>query len=159
MLAEYGIRCVAHDVLLPRLRPRLLTLPGRDGSYDFGAARYEDRLVRLACDSVAALDRAKLRELAGLLSRKGRLELGAEPDKAYVGRIYDEAQLTQVGRVGHAFELAFVCEPFAEGETVRAAIGGPVAYRGTAETGVRMWLRNVGTADVQGIRVLVRVAR
>lgn len=156
MLERFGIRAVSYDVLAPRLRPRRLVVPGRDGSYDFGARRYEDRLVRIECDSRAALSRQALRELAHLLSKKGQLILWDEPDKHYAGRLYDEAALRYIGRIGHEFTLTFVCEPFAVGQTVAEAVGGRAAYGGTATTPVRLTLTNNGTTAVTGIRMLVR---
>lgn len=156
MLARYGVRAVSHDVLVPRLRPRLLAVPGRDGSYDFGAKRYDDRLVRIACDSRRALTRQEIRELAHLLAQKGRLVLWDEPEKYYVGRLYDDAALTYLGRVGHAFDLTFVCEPFACGQTVTKALGGRVDYEGTAECGTRVVLKNTGSTLIRAVRMIVK---
>lgn len=156
MLEAYGIRMIAHDVLQPRLRPRLLTIPGRDGSYDFGANRYDDRLIRLDCDSRRGLTRDALRSLSGLLSRKGRIVLYDEPEKFYTGRLYDDAALAHIGRIGHAFELAFICEPFAQGETVRQALGGRVQYGGTAETPAIITLRNTGAGEIARVRMIIR---
>lgn len=159
MLDRYGIRAVSYDVLAPRLRPRLLTVPGRDGSYDFGARRYDDRQVRIACDSRRALSRQEIRELAHLLSKKGRLVLWDEPEKFYMGRLYDDAVLTYLGRVGHAFDLAFVCEPFAYGAAVVKPLGGAVGYEGTAECGTVVRMRNGGTSLVAGVRLRVTRVR
>lgn len=159
MLAAYGIRMVARDVLAPRLRKRLLEVPGRDGTYDFGARWYDDREVRLVCDSLRGLTRAEVRELAYLLSRKGELVLWDEPEIRYVGRLYDEAELTRVGRIGYTFELRFVCEPFALGETVQGAVGGRVQYEGTARTPVRLMVRNDGGEVMRGLRMRVRRRR
>lgn len=159
MLAAYGIRMVAWDVLAPRLRRRLLEVPGRDGSYDFGARWYDDREVRLVCDSLRGLTRGEVRELAYLLSRKGELVLFDEPGMRYVGRLYDEAELERVGRAGYAFVLRFVCEPFALGETVQGRVGGRMGYAGTARTPVRLQVRNVGDGVVWGVRVRVRRRR
>lgn len=156
MLKAYGVRCVSHDVLLPRLRPRKVTVPGRDGEYDFGAKRYEERRIRLTCDSMRALSRGALRELAELLSQKGRLVLWDEPNRYYVGRLYDEAQLQYIGMAGHAFDLTFACEPFAYGLDVDTAIGAQVSYRGTAESPGRLVLTNTGSTAVSNIRIRIR---
>lgn len=156
MLAVYGVRAVAHDVLVPRMRPRLLSIPGRDGSYDFGTGAYEDRLVRIACDSRKALSRQTLRELALLLSRKGRLVLWDEPEKYYVGRLYDDTALRYIGRIGHEFDLTFVCEPFAYGPGVEKAAPGAVGYEGTARTPGVLTLTNTGTTTISTVRIVIR---
>lgn len=156
MLSRFGIRAVTHDVLLPQLRPRLLAVPGRDGSYDFGARCYEDRRIRIACDSMRGLARGELRELAYLLSQKGKLVLWDEPDKHYAARLYDPTALSYLGRAGHAFELLFVCEPFAVGRRVKRGEAGLVHYAGTAQTPVRLTLRNVGTTTVKRLRIVIR---
>lgn len=156
MLGAYGIRAVTYDVLLPRLRPRLLTVPGRDGSIDFGAERYEDRVVRLECDTRRRLGRDALRELAALLARKGPLELWDDPGRHYVGRLYDDVALEYLGCVGHAFELSFLCEPFAYGRRVDGPLAGPIGYRGTAAAPARIAVTNGGGTSVVGLRMLVR---
>lgn len=156
MLGTYGIRAVSHDVLLPRLRERRLVVPGRDGSWDFGARRYEDRVIRVECDTRRGLGRGEIRELAHLLSRKGRLVLWDEPEKEYVARVYEDVALEYLGRVGHAFTLVFLCEPFAIGETVTRDGLGRMQYEGTAETGTRLMVRNAGQGMVGGLRLVVR---
>lgn len=158
MLQAYGIRAISHDVLLPRMRARRVTVPGRDGSYDFGAGAYEDRLVRISCDSRSALARGQLRELALLLSQRGRLTLWDEPDKHYVARLYDEAELRYIGRIGHTFDLTFVCEPFAVGTERVKALPGRIGYPGTARTPCAISIRNDGGSSVIGLQVIVRRA-
>lgn len=156
MLGQYGIRAVSTDVLLPRLRPRLLTIPGRDGSYDFGAGRYEDRTIQIDCDSRRALTRHELRELALLLSQKARLVLWDEPDKAYLARLYDDTPLRYIGRVGHEFTLVFQCAPFALGTAqTRAPAQGRLTYEGTAQTPTRLTITNQSPTTIHGLRLLI----
>lgn len=156
MYAEYGIRGIVAEVLAPRLRPRLLTIPSRSGSYDFGAKHYDDRTITIDCDSRAALSREKLRELSYLLSKKGELTLWDEPDKYYMGRLYNAEALTYIGRVGHSFSLTFVCEPFAYGETKSERLMDRVVYRGTAPTPTRIQITNQGEVPIRGIRMRIR---
>lgn len=156
MLEAYGIRCLGHDFLLPKLRERKVVVPQRDGAYDLGARYYDERMLALACDSMRGLTRQELRELAYVLSRKSRLVLWDEPEKNYLGRIYDAAELEYVGRVGHSFQLTFVCDPFAYGRTVAEAMPTRMDYRGTAATPVRIQITNTGTAAIAGIRIRIR---
>lgn len=156
MLETYGVRCVAYDVLLPKARARKVTLPMRDGAYDFGAQYYEERQVKLDCDSLMGLSRRQLREAAHLLSKKAPLVLWDEPDKYYVGQLENSAALSYLGRLGHAFTLTFVCDPFAYGRTVQEAIGGRMTYGGTARTPTRIEIYNAGSAAVQGVRIRMR---
>lgn len=156
MLAQYGIRCVSHDPLLPKLRERTIALPGHDGAHDFGARRYDTRTIKLDCDSMRSLSREELREVAYLLTRKGRLVLWDEPDKYYVGQIYKETQLKYLGIAGHEFPLTFSCEPFAYGKVVSDTMPVQFAYAGTAETPTRIQITNTGTQPIIGLTIRIR---
>lgn len=156
MLQAFGIRCIAHDVLLPPLRPRRVTLPLRSGSYDFGAKYYDDRMLSLDCDSLCALTRGQLRELSLLLSKKGPICLYGEPDKHYLGRLYDAEALKSLGRAGHVFTLSFACDPFAYGKTVSGWMPEKIGYEGTARTGARVQITNAGDVPLLGLRVRIR---
>lgn len=163
MLTTYGIRCISSDVLQPKPRVRKVSVPGRDGTHDFGARNYDERQLRLSCDSMAALTRHQIRELSYLLARKGRIVLWDEPDKYYLGRLYDDAQLKYIGLIGHEFTLTFTCDPFAYGATVDRAMPekfvGVDQYQGTASTSTRIALTNTGTAVIQGLHIVVREER
>lgn len=156
MLDTYGIRCISHDPLFPKLRSRLLSIPGRDGTYDFGAQNHDDRTIKLACDSMRGLTRQELREVAALLTQKGRLVLWDEPDKYYIGRIYREEQLKYIGMAGHEFTLTFTCEPFAYGKTVSGPLERQIEYTGTAATPTRVQITNTGTTIISGLRMRIR---
>ena len=88
MYEAYGIRVVHYDLLLPKLRPRKVTIPQRSGEYDFGARYHDERVLLLECDSRNSLTRAQLRELAYALSKKNRIVLWDEPEKYYIGQLY-----------------------------------------------------------------------
>lgn len=166
MLATYGIRCSGYsfDTLTPKLRPRKITVPGKSGTRDFGAKHYEDRALRIQCDAMERrLDRHEIRELAYLLSKKGRIVLWDEPDKYYVGRLYDAAELKYIGMVGHEFSLTFICEPFAYGRTYSGPMPerfvGDDAYLGTATTPTRIQVTNTGQNTIPGFRIIIREER
>ena len=156
---KYGIWLEkTKDTLTPKLRSRKTTLPDRSGAYDYGAKRYDERMVELQCISLRVLSRAEMRELAYDLSGKGELRTWHEPDKYYVGQLFDPGAIEYIGVVGNRFVLPFVCEPFAYGEqkTVRFENESFFKYAGTAETPVRMTITNTGDSDITGIVVKVR---
>ena len=115
-----------------------MLIPERSGMYDFGAKCWEERTVRIECTLERKISRSELREIAGVLSQKGRLWLWDEPDKFYVGELYDSAEITDYfDEAMREFTLSFVCEPFAYGRTVTQDIASganAIAYQGTATT-------------------------
>lgn len=158
MLSAYNIRCITYDVLLPKLRSRKIRIPARDGIYDFGARNYDERTIRMSCDLIGKqqLTRQQLRDLAALLTQKGQIVLWDEPDKYYIGRIYDQTKLEYLGRVGHRTDLSFVCEPFAYGETISGPMPTVMNYKGTATTPTRIEIRNVSDKTLQGVQIQIR---
>lgn len=44
---DWGLMVIAYDYLLPPKRARKITIPGRSGSYDFGAKNWEERTLRM----------------------------------------------------------------------------------------------------------------
>lgn len=156
-LEEWGIFCTHHDTIMPPKRQRRQAIPGRDGSYDYGAQNYDDRLVRLTCELVEPTTRAGFREIAYRLSHKGKLVLWDEPDKHYIGELYDAAELENIaGGLIRKFELNFTCEPFAYHETVsRPLISGvnPVEYRGTARAPCVIRIDNPNSYAVSNITI------
>ena len=103
------------DVLTPALRPRKISIPYRDGSYDFGAQYYDERVITIDCATAALASRAAARAFAGA-GGQGRIAgAGTEPDKYYIGRIYDPADIERMAQGAIRFSLSFVCEPFAYG--------------------------------------------
>ena len=157
MRETYGI-CIseAHDVLFPQLRERKVVVPGRSGAYDYGAFAYDERILSLDCDIVRPTTRAQLREIAYVLAQKNRIVLWNEPDKYYIGRIYNAEELERVGTTQKHFTLEFTCDPFAYGQTVTQDLAtgdNPVPYQGTAPTPSLIVLRNVGADPIQNLQI------
>lgn len=156
MLDDYGIWVTAYDILLPPLRQRKITIPYRDGSYDFGAENYDDRILRLKCDTRTGKTRAEMREISYVLSQKNRITMWDEPDKYYIGRIYSPQELLNLGEVVYKFNLELICEPFAYGETKNIKFINnewQADYAGTANTPVRIEITNTGTTAISGIKI------
>lgn len=155
MLEVYGIRLIAYDVIQPKLRPRKKTIPGRSGAYDFGARWYDERTLRLVCDSMRGLSRQDMRELSALLSRKGNIILWDEPDKYYVGRLYNPEQLKNIAQGMYEFTLNFICDPFAYGRRVVGPLPEPIEYAGTAPTPTYIQVINTGTTAIRGVTMTI----
>lgn len=159
----YGILVErVEDDLLPALRERKVVVPGRSGAYDFGAQYYDERLLTLPSGSTRQLTRGEVREVSYALSKKGRIVLWDEPDKYYLGRIYDATDLERVLRTMRKYVLNFVCEPFAYGETVQVDFPGPVwsaAYAGTQGTPTRLQITNAGATTATGIQITITEKR
>lgn len=159
----YGILVErVEDDLLPALRERKVVVPGRSGAYDFGAKFYDERLLTLPSGSTRQLTRGEVREVAYALSKKGRISLWDEPDKYYIGRIYDATDLERVLRTMRKYTLNFLCEPFAYGETVQVDFPGPVwsaSYEGTQETPTRLQITNTGSTTANGIQITITEKR
>lgn len=159
----YGILVErVEDDLLPALRERKVVVPGRSGAYDFGAKFYDERLLTLPSGSTRQLTRGEVREVAYALSKKGRISLWDEPDKYYIGRIYDATDLERVLRTMRKYTLHFLCEPFAYGATVQVDFHGPVwsaSYAGTQETPTRLQITNAGSTTANGIQITITEKR
>jgi len=149
-----------YDVLIPPLRPRKVVIPRRSGAHDYGAKYYDERIMRLECDTRTGLSKDQIRELAYTLSKKNRLRLWNEPDRYYIGRIYDASELNYIGSIGHEFVLTFVCEPFAYSDPVQLPVVGGEStrpnYIGTAATPARITIRNTGSGDAVGVQIRIR---
>lgn len=156
-LADWGMRVVKYDTLTPKKRSRKVQIPMRSGMYDFGARCWDERTVRIECVLEQKITRAQLREIAGALSRKGRLVLWDEPDKHYIGELYDPSEITDYyDEAMRELTLSFACEPFAYGRTVTVPIHSGenrVEYRGTADTPCVIVLRNLPGTGAQNITI------
>lgn len=146
-----------HDVILPPLRSRKMTIPQRHGAYDYGAKYYSERGLRLDCVTIRTIARADVREISFMLSTKSEIRIWNEPEKYYVGRIYDSAELDQLRTIGNKFKLTFICEPFAYGRskteyfTNRTYIPD---YPGTAATSTYIVLTNVAASgNISNIKI------
>lgn len=102
-----------HRPILPALRPRKLIIPGKDGAWDFGNNTYEELPLPIDCTIVEPLDDVSLtRAIAIWLSKKGKLIISDEPEKYYMGRVYETFTPDIIGPAGK-FTLNFICDPFA----------------------------------------------
>ena len=146
------------DVLAPPKRERKLVVPERDGSVDYGAMRYDERMLVVECATVQIPTRGECRALSLLLARKGKIQRWDEPDKYYVGEIYDPTEIERVVGSAKRFSLRFICEPFAYGEQVTEVFNtsANLAYKGTARTPVLVTITNANAFAVTGLSILVR---
>lgn len=150
------------DLLIPQMRERKIEVPHRDGAYDFDARRgdetYKERKLTINCASAQLLTRADVRELTYVLSRKGQIVIWNEPDKYYVGRIYDPDYIERVVRHMKRFAITFTCEPFAYGPQV--TVDWDVAtyqprYIGTGRTPTFLSLTNT-SEDLNAVGITIR---
>lgn len=154
MLTEDGL---PQDTLLPGLRPRKVTVPLRSGAFDFGAHYYDERAISITCVTVKAGTRDDAREMAYILSKKSEIRFWNEPDKYYIGRVYQAPGLEVLRKVGNRFSLTFVCEPFAYGETTTEQMSSLVYlpdYKGTAPTPTYIVIENTGTTNAVNLQIV-----
>ena len=160
MRAEFGLILEEpfDDRMQPTLRERKLVVPHRNGAYDYGARWYDERPVGVKCASAQLLTRDDVRRLARVLSEKGELRSWYEPDKYYIGRIYEGAVIERIVGRAKRFELPFVCEPFAYGEQVTEQFTNQaaLAYAGSAETPTHIIITNRGTEPIKGLTLTMR---
>ena len=162
MREKYGVWCTAYDTFFPPLRSHKITVPGRSGAYDYGSDDYDERVLRLECDTRTGKTRSEMREIAYALSRKHEIRIWQEPDKYYIGRLYDPSELEDIYQVIYKFTLTFVCDPFAYGATkdiLPASSLWEAAYAGTARTPTRIQITNTGTTDAVGIKLTLAERR
>ena len=160
MYAEFGIQLtddgLPKDVLIPGLRSRKQQIPQRHGAYDYGAEYYDERSIGIRCVTTRILTRADTREIAYALSKKAELRTWNEPDKYYIGRIYQAPDLEQLRTIGNRFPLIFICDPFAYGETKTEQMPSLVylpKYRGTAATPTYIVIENIGETAAVNIQI------
>lgn len=154
---DWGIYVIATDSFLPPKRERKISIPGRSGSYDYGAKSWDERTLRVECRLMNQISKAEFREIVYILSKKNRLRLWNEPDKYYMAELYDSADVLDYYLESmREFELAFVCEPFAYGENVTTSITegrNRIAYKGTAETPAVIVLRNASDDEIANVTI------
>ena len=158
MYTTYGIMLtddgMPEDVLLPGLRSRKVTIPLRSGAYDYGAHYYDERGIQITCVTTRVLTREDTREIAYTLSKKSEIRFWTEPDKYYIGRVYQAPTLEQIRKVGNRFSLIFVCDPFAHGLTKTESFTNlryEPEYPGTAPTPTYIVIENTGNANAVNI--------
>ena len=143
------------EILIPTLRARKVTIPLRNGAYDYGARYYDERGFSLKCVTTRIIDRAEVRDIAYILSRKDKLYLWYEPDKYYFGRIYQAPTLEQLRNIGNKFSMSFICDPFAYGEEIDAQFTTRYTphYQGTAPTPTKIIITNTGSQTITSINI------
>ena len=162
MRETYGVWMTAYDVFFPPLRAHKITIPGRSGAYDYGSDDYDERTLRLTCDTRTGKTRAQMREIAYVLSKKHEIRLWQEPEKYYIGRLYDPSELEDLGQIVYKFSLTLICEPFAYAETKEVKPSAALwnaAYAGTARTPTRIQITNRGATDAVGIQLTLTERR
>ena len=160
MFQQFGLKLadksIPQDVLMPGLRSRKQTIPQRHGEYDFGAQYYEERAIEIECVTNRVISRDESREIAYILSKKAEIRFWTEPEKYYIGRVYDPPTLDQLRNVGHHFTLTFICEPFAYRNTFTQYFENNrfvPEYQGTAPTPTYIVIENVGSGNVVNIQI------
>lgn len=161
-LVDWNIKIIAHDFLMPTKRPRKVVIPNRDGSYDYGAKYYDERILRIQCEwekKPNEIPRHIIREIAFGLSEKEHITLWNEPDKYYIGELYDPAEITDYPQEHFkSFELNFVCEPFAYKrlKSYPLIVGSnKIPYEGTATAPSIIQITNTGTTNIENIKIKI----
>ena len=154
---DWGIYVIATDSFLPPKRERKISIPGRSGSYDYGAKSWDERTLRVECRLMNQISKAEFREIIYILSKKARLILWNEPDKYYVAELYDPGEVQDYWYESmRDFTLNFTCEPFAYGETVTTALTdgrNRITYNGTAETPTVIVLKNASETEATNVTI------
>ena len=153
LFEEYGVLVNQHATFLPPVRRRQMEVDGRDGVVEFGNNTFGLRTLWVECMLVDPSVAPKVRQLAGLLSQRGRITFSDEPDLAYIGRIYDGSELLRIGGKIRKFDLSFECEPFLIGavKTLAGDDNVQIDYQGTARTPIRITITNTGVTPINGI--------
>ena len=160
MYAAFGLQLtddgLPKDVLIPGLRSRKQVIPLRSGAYDYGAKYYDERPLQIKVVTTRILSRSDTREIAYVLSKKVELRTWNEPDKYYIGRIYQAPDLEQLRNIGNRFPMTFICEPFAYGATKTEQMTSLLYipdYKGTAATPTYIVIENTGTGPATNIQI------
>ena len=159
MFEKYGIQLtddsIPTDVLIPELRPRKVEIPLRHGAYDYGAKYYKERGIQIQCVTIRMVTREESREIAYTLSKKSEIRFWTEPEKYYIGRVYQAPTLEQLRNIGHRFPLTFVCDPFAYGLSKEMEFRGRInpEYGGTAPTPTYIVIENTGRTNAVNIQI------
>lgn len=159
MWTKFGMRVLAiSDVLKPELRERKVIVPKRSGAYDYGAKYYDERELTLRILILEnTLTRAQEREFSYYFAPKKRIILWNETDKYYLGRAYKPPELKQIRNGGLEYEITFMCEPYAYGETKTEAFTSnsyTPAYKGTAPTPTRIEITNNNQTSATQVQIV-----
>lgn len=159
--AEYGI--IVEDIVRPlfaKLRERKVTAPFVSGSIDFGAKYRDDMLLKIVCGSTRIVTQAQAREVAYWLSSKSHIYLWDEPDKYYIGRIYDAGEIERMVGTMKKFTLSFVCDPCVYGQqkTEQFNKSANLQYAGTEETPTIITITNNNAYALNGLTITMKEA-
>lgn len=103
--------------LMPAMKTKTVNINGQSGVYDFGENEYEPFILTMSIayvgDSLIDI-RSKARDIASWLktNKWSKLIIGDEPDKYYLARVANEADLETLKTLGQA-NIPFICQPFA----------------------------------------------
>ncbi len=104
--------------VLPELRKRELTVPGKSGVYSFKSKAHEKRIVSGQIQYVGS-NLSDLRVWARSIAQwlytedYARLIFDDEPDKYYMAKVYSEVPLESLYSLGSA-NIVFECQPYAQ---------------------------------------------
>jgi predicted phage tail component-like protein len=158
----YGIYSKTENrPLLPTMTPKYISVPGRNGIYDFGDNTYEPRIIELTLKyKGTSYDnlRSKAREIAYWLNgqTEKKLVFDDETDKYYMCKIYSDVGLSNLFRVGEC-TVQFLCNPpFAISTTLRTTTATvtasgdviTVSSSGTAATPSVFFVYNDGLSAI-----------
>ena len=155
----YGITVASIErPLFAELRERKMVVPSVSGAIDFGAKYRNEQEITIICSTTQVLTQAAAREVSYWLSKKSKLYLWDEPDKYYVGRIYDAAKAERALRTLRNFELPFICDPCAYGEQVAEQFenSASLRYAGTEETPSIITITNNNAYALHGVTITMR---
>lgn len=160
---DWGIYVVTYDVILPPKRIRKITIPRKSGQYKFRGDVWDERLVRISCTLQKKISRAQLREIAYYLSHESQLILWEEPDKYYIGELYDAHEIIDYyDEAMRDFEITFTCHPFAYSspQNISIATGNNnINYLGTADAPCVIVLRNNNDYEINNIMIKLTYGR
>lgn len=151
---KYALLVNQKTTFLPPLRRRQIEVNGKDGVVNLGGETFGQRTLIAECFFYRPLGASALqRELALLLSKRGRIAFSDEPELEYVGRVYDGANMERMDFKGRKFDLSFECQPFLYGpvRTISGADTVEINYKGTARTPTRIVIKNTGSEDIVGL--------
>jgi len=152
--------------LLPEKRRNEYIIPGRDGVLDYNNNTYEKRVITVRLSIVSrSLEtlRQSARDTAKWLSGEGLLIFDDEPDKSYQAKVYQPLPLTPLISCGETVVM-FDCQPFAESRFFRQTDDSTtnrthhtlVSPDGTQDTPCIIIVRNIGTTNISGIKLVRR---
>ena len=92
-----------------------------------------------------------------VLSKKSQIRFWNEPEKYYVGRVYQAPGLEVLRKVGNRFSMTFILEPFAYRNTLTENFVNrryTPEYEGTASTPTYIVIENTGSSNARNIQIV-----